>query len=456
MNDENRSEIRFLLLLRVLAFAAVFNSAYAFAAMQQDTIVSMQHDMTQILALIEQQKTEQAYQQAVDKSSEYEGIIEFDYVFGLAAQANKHYHQAIFAFERVVKQSPNWLLPRYALATSYFSAGNIQAAKIEFEQIKSATQNDEFPNIDKYLTAIANISAQANGQWQHQIDLGFGYDSNANSGIDDEVINIPLLGQVTLFDSSQALDDQFLQVQMQSSYLKPLNLNSNWYGIAKLRYADYQDNSALSRTFADVFIGYQQKLRQNTFHINGFYRPLWLGSSWSVDNKYLDYYGVTGSVSHALKKNHQLGIDASYAQLAYQQADLDRDQVFASFWYQFEVKQFSSRVSFSYGQESADLKQFKHLGRDFIGASYRLTAHVTKTSLLSAQFDYVRSDYQAQHPLFSQQRVDSMLKASINYQQYFMSQWSWMLKVVYIDNRSDLSLYDYQRGIVSTAIRYQF
>ena len=72
------------------------------------------------------------------------------------------------------------------------------------------------------------------------------------------------------------------------------------------------------------------------------------------------------------------------------------------------------------------------------------------------KLDYIYSDYQADHPLFVEQRVDSTFRVSLDYQQYFAENWSWLIKAIYIDNQSELVIYDYQRTIISTAVRYQF
>ncbi|PCI60996.1 MAG: hypothetical protein COB35_07415 [Gammaproteobacteria bacterium] len=448
MNCIKRYQQSLVLLFKALAMFSLLFTAIASADMKQD--------IAQILNLLDQQKHQQAYQIALSKTFDYEGLVEFDYALGLSAQASGHFNQAIFAFERVVKNTPNWLLPRYALAASYFSAGNLAAAKVEFEQIKKVDNTKKFAKIDDYLLAIDNQESQLSGIWLQQLDLGGGYDSNANSGIDDEVINIPLLGNISLFESSNTLSDSFLQLQYQASYLKPINKNTRWYALGKIRYADYQDNADMSRTFADLFVGYQQKIMKNTYRISSFYRPLWLGSGLSANNKYLDYYGLTGNISRTLKKNHDYGAELTYALLDYQQADLDRDQLLAQVWYQLKVHQFTSHFSLSLGQENADDGLFKHLGRDFYGLSYRLTGQLSDNILVNAQLDYIRSNYQADHPLFVKTRNDSTFKASAYYQQYFAKYWSWIAKIVYIKNSSDLVLYDYDRTVVSTAIRYQF
>jgi len=450
MNSKNSHSAKMILPSNVLPLIFIIISTSVFANLKQD--------LSKIINLIAQQP-DQAYALALAKANDYEGLNEFDYVLGLAAYKSKHFNQAIFALERVVKNSPELLSPRYTLASSYFHAGNLEAAKVEFNQLKSISNADikkTFPQLKDYLSAIETLTNQAKGKWQSQIDLGLGYDSNANSGVDVDVINIPLLGEIKLFDNSKTISGSFTQTQLQTSYVKPLNKKSSWYGIGKVRYANYNDKAEMDRIFADLFFGYQHKLAKTKYHINGFYRPLWFDANSNSTGKYLDYYGISSSIERIHLKDTKCGVDLSYANLAYHQTDLDRDQLLANVWYQLTIKQFTSKLSLLLGQENPDNNLFKHLGRDYLGVNYHLSTQLNNAILINTQFDYIRSNYQAKHPLFNKTRDDTLFKATVSYQQQFNKQWSWLVNLIYLKNKSELPLYNYQRALVSTVIRYKF
>jgi outer membrane protein len=416
-----------------------------------DGRADLKQDIQAITQLINQQQGEQAFQLALKTAVEHEGDEQFDFAFGLAAQASKHYHQAVFAFERVVNAKPNWLQARYALASSYFATGNMNAAELEFTQLQQADSQNQFPHTKDYLASIALKRKQQQAHWQHQMQFGLGLDSNANSGINADSLFIPILGDVPLFASSQAQNDQFWQAQWQTSYLKPVNLQSNWYLLGQVRYADYQENSNQSRLYADAFVGWQSKFGKFKYKINGFYRPLWL------DNKsYLSYYGTNAELSRALRPNLALGINGLVAKLDYQQDDLDKQQWAISSWLQSTTKHFSNKAMFSYGQERAHNRLFPHLDRHFWGINGQLMRQLSQSSVVALNLDYTRSNYQQIHPLFLQTREDQAWKASIDYQRSIDKQWTWLVQMMYLKNDSNLTLYDYQRALLSTAIQYQF
>ncbi len=431
---------RFALFLVWLFIYSLCSSAYAANAI----------NIEKILTLISQDKPEQAYQEAQLLLADNEGDIDFDYAFGLAAHASKRFHHAIFAFERVIKNKPNWLTARYALAMSYFSAGNINAAEFELKQIQSLSKVEDFPNLAKYLRAIGEVRSSRGGQFKHHIELGLATDSNGNSGIDDDIVFIPVLGSINLFDSNQELDDNFIQAQWQTRYLKPLDLNTSWFALSNISYAHYQEYSHLSRTFVDVIAGWQTKTKSSHYLVNTFYQPLWLD-----DDKYLDYFGLNGEISRAIGKNNDWGASGTLAQISHELDDLDKNQFMLSLWYQQEYKQFNYRLTMSAGREDSD-KNFEHLGRDFTGIDISVSGSVASRDLLKVQLSYMSSSYHEIHPLFLDERSDSMFKTKLNYQYYIDQNWAWFLSLSYLYNKSNLDLYEYDRSLFSTSFRYQF
>ncbi len=434
----NRRYLTVLLVANLFTF--IVNSALA----------SQHNEVNKILQLLNEQQAEQAFDLAHANLTLFEGEPSFDFAYGMAAQAVRKYHQAIYAFERVVKAHPNSHHARYALATCYYAIGNINAAQIEFSALVQAKQLQKLPRISDYLLAIQQSNKLTEGYFEHSVELGFGADSNANSGIEDEVINIPQIGIIDVFASSQELNDTFWQLQWSTSYNKVINRNASWYGVGKIRTAQYQQHTDMSRHFADLFTGWQKKSGDYKFHLAGFYRPIWLDN-----DKYLDYFGSSFETSKSFSAA-KLGLILTLAKLNYQQPDLDRNQQLATFWYDVSLRELNQRLTASYGVENTDNKLFKHLGRNFWGLGYKVSIPLFTKTGIDIQVDYLDSDYKAEHPLFLQKRQDQLWKLTMNYQQEFAPQWYWLVKVNYLNNQSELVLYDYDRLMAWTAIRYQF
>ncbi|WDE06096.1 DUF560 domain-containing protein [Thalassomonas viridans] len=403
-----------------------------------------------ILALLKQKKNQQAYQLALRHQSEHEGDTAFDFAFALAAQSMREHHRAIFALERVLYDYPQWLEARYALAGSYFASGNLGAAETEFKQLATQDKQGQYPDIAKFLDLIQKRRKNTTGSWHSQLQLGLGYDDNANSGINDEFVDIPSLGQIQLFDTSLAQEDYFIQTQAQASYALPLNQQHKVYALGKFSYADYQDNPEMTRLYGDVSFGWQGKLNQVKSNLTLFYRPFWLDHS-----HYLDYWGASASASYQLNK-HEFGASLILAQQTFDDGDLDKKQALLNFWYQISVLGVSDRLTLTLGKEEAEDSDFEYLGRDLWGLGYQAQAYLGSNIRVTAKVNYIRSDYQGIHPLFDDVRDDSLWSAELSYQQLFARRWHWLLKANYLDNKSNFVLYQYDRTVVSSAIRYDF
>ena len=410
-------------------------------------VASQSDDVDKIIQLINQQHGRQAYEFATGKLVEYEGEPAFDYAFGLAAQAVQQYHQAIFALERVVKQLPYLHRARYALAANYFAIGNLSAAKREFEQLLNAEQVSEYPKITEYLHVIAVRENQVNGRFENTVQLGVGHDSNANSGIEDEVILVPQLGVVELFSSSRELADSFIQAQWQTTYIKPVNMKTSWYGVGKIQLSDYQDSSEMSRLYGDIFVGWQSRQEVFKYHVNGFFRPIWLDQK-----KYLDYFGLSVDGSYVIDNQQEAGAVFLIARQDYQTDDFDKNQGMLSLWYSKKYANISHRWTIISGVEHSDSSQFTHLGRKYWGISYKAASKVSKMLTVDGQLDYISSGYKKDHPLFVDVRDDTLWKLTLNSQYQLSNQWSWLMKLTYLDNNSNLSLYEYDRAIAWTSI----
>lgn len=414
----------------------------------------LKQDVERLSELIENDQGEAAYHEAQKLLIDYEGEPAFDFVYGLAAQAVGNYHQAVFSFERVVKNHPGWLKARYALATSYFASGNLVAAEREFNFIQQQNGSSNFPLIDKYLTAINKKKNQTKGHWQHQIELGVGHDDNANSGIEDELLEIPVLGPVALFSSSQPIEDQFLMSRWQSVYTLPKNLNTRWYGMASIKNSHYQDHSEMTRTYADIFVGWQSQKNNYQYHANIFYRPIWLDGE-----NYLNYAGVNGSVGYSLSESMTTGVGVTLGAIDYQQKtqkNFDRSQWLLNFWLEKKSGKLTSRLTANGGEESVSDKEFDYLSRDYLGLQYRLGYLLNQQIHFAATIEFSKSDYQSAHPLFLQKREDELQKVSIEGQYYFEKNWSMVASFTYMDNQSELTLYDYDRTLAWIAMQYQF
>ena len=98
-----------------------------------------------------------AWKVAQVHADEYLGDERFDFLYGIAALNSGNVELAVFAFERVVANKPNWLDSQYYLAKSYFQMSNYHAV-IQLCQtlIAKSIVNDNLKTASEKLLRVAH------------------------------------------------------------------------------------------------------------------------------------------------------------------------------------------------------------------------------------------------------------------------------------------------------------
>jgi outer membrane protein len=407
----------------------------------------------EIVDLIAQQQIVQAFTLASDNQVNYEGEPDFDLAYGLSAKAANNCNLAVYALERVVRQFPQQTMARYALATCYFDLGNLAAANIEFKQLAQQNMSaDMHAMVEKYLTAIERKQAQNTAGWHNAIAFGLGQDSNPNNGVENEFIDVPLLGQIKLFEQSRQRSSAVYDINAQFNYIAPLNQTSTWYSSLGASYSGYSQELALSRSNLNAVVGYTTKVGSSDIGARLFYRPLWLDSAL-----FLDYYGVIAQVGQAVFKHSTVGADVTLARLDYSELDeLSRDQQWLNLW--FETASFSglSRFSLKLGNEQSQDSVFDFNSRQLLGGSYSFAQQLNECWYYKISADYLKVEHDQPHPLFLTTREDKYVQLVLDLQYQWQANWLLTGQISVVNNHSNLDLYDYKRSNVWLGARYQF
>lgn len=436
----NRTLLRFTFISLLLTYAA-----HSFAAQNNAA--------AEIQTLLEQKSSADAYALAIQHQADLEGDVPFDYAFGLAARAEGELNQAIFAFERVLQVQPDALDARLMLAASYFDLGNLDAAEKELSvlnrfNIDNAALNE---TVQTYLTAIKKRRSQLDNRWQSNVQVGFGSDSNPNNGVADEFINIPALGTVALFEESLENSSVYADFYGQVAYMKAINQHSSWQFAGSVLHAEYEDDLALNRTFATASLGYQTRYQQIDFSGSVFYRPLWLDG-----DTLLDYYGMMVTTSKQVKSTFVVGVDLSVSQEDYSDfRGFDRDQILANAWLELPQSVGFHRLAVRFGQEqAADNQDF--LDRDLLGIGYRWQQKIDQRWEYSLSLDYLDSEYQGINPLFGTAREDSFFSSDLEIRYAMAERLALMSRLSYLQNDSDIPIYEYERVKIWLGASYEF
>lgn len=407
----------------------------------------------QILSLLKSQQSVQAFQLANDAASDNEGDPQFDLAFALAARAVGKFNQAVYAFERVLFLKPNSIDARLGLAITYYDLKNFKAAQFEFSLLsKDQLSANLSATVTQYLAAIEKRTHETSGHWRHWLSAGVGNDSNSNNGSSDEFITLPLLGQVRLFDNSKEISSSFYNIQGQTLYVKPIDQLSKWYASASVLHVDFSDEQALSKSFASLFAGYQTKVKNYDVNVSVFYRPLWLDGE-----EFLNYYGGKLGVNHKVWQNTTLGVDYSHSFEDYQQETLlNKQQSLIETWLEQPFYNGSHRFTLRYAKENAEQSENDFSSRDFWGVGYRLKQSINAFWNYNASIDYLTGEYNAPDKAFNTIRDDNFIRAEFELGYQYNTQWRLFSKISYLNNSSNLLLYEFSRYKFWVGGQYDF
>ncbi|MBZ9610506.1 porin family protein [Rheinheimera maricola] len=416
-------------------------------------LASSSASLSRLETLLKQQDYVTAWQLANELKVEQEGEPRFDFLFAVAARASGNLHQAVFALERALQSQPDSSDIRLALAVSYFELGNLLAAEHELQQLAKISLPDQSATlVQNYLQRIEKYRDPEKGYWLNWVQLGFGSDTNPNSGVDEEFIFIPLLGQVRLFEHSLEQDSSFYELQAQLYWIKPQSQHSAFYLSASVLHGEYAENKVFSRTYASAQAGYQTRWRDYRLSTELFYRPIHLD-----DDNYVDYVGVKGKISQPLWSSAEAGLDLTYARHAYNELTaLDKEILLAEGWLSKQFGNAEHKVFLRWGIEDSQHSRTNFNSRDYVGLGYRWQQMLGENWMSSLSLDYMSGDYDDSHPLFEQVRDDRYQRAELDLSYNFNNHWRMLAAISHMRNDSNITIYQYKRTRVWIGVRYAF
>lgn len=436
------SAFHLVILLGVLFFAV---PKFSFAAGVNPHI--------KIINLLKQNQATEAFNLANQSAAEWEGEPNFDYAYALSARAVGKFQLAVFAFERVLNNKPDSYLGRYHLAVTYFDMQHWQAALHQFQILGQQKEKHRLSeDVDRYERILKRRLGQQEDHWNNWLQLTVGTDSNANNGIKDEFINIPLFGDVRLFEQSREIQSNFAELQGQLLFIRPIDQKRAWYGGMSGQLVQYEKALAWDRLYLNTSVGYRFKWQQFDFDVGVFYRPLRLDG----DN-YLAYSGGVFEASYDLTATSKLGTSLSYAMEDYDQGkSRDKKQLVVAFWLNQHINNFNHKLVLRYGDESAQEKSSKHIERALWGASYHIYWQIDNQFAWLANVDFLNGDHSAVEPLFQQKRDTKLtrIETRLNYQ--FLPQWLASFGLSYMTHDANIALYDYKRSRAFISVRFGF
>jgi hypothetical protein len=380
----------------------------------------------------------------------------FDLWCGAAAVDLGRAGEGVLALERYVLRFPDDARGRLELARGYFYAGDDLRAREEFEAVaKDHPPPDVQAGIDRYLNALETRESRYQTRARAYVEMGGGYDSNANAGVAQAQIGLPVLGPVTVASVGVQKGSPFGWLDAGGRVNHPFAPGWSVYGAFDANGMFYSNASEFNLANGFVALGGSYQANNNLFSLSYAHSDILLDGS-----RYRWTNGVGVEWRAQASEQSSFALAPLYAQVDYSGNNAARNAnltgVTASYrriW--LESWQPILNASLIYG-DMHDREGRPDLGYWIYGVAADLTVAPSSSWALNAGVGYVVNDYQGQIPLIDVTRRDKTFTTSLSALYFIDRRWSIRAEYQYAHNASNLALFQYSRNVGAIKVRYEF
>ncbi len=406
--------------------------------------------------LLDQGKAEEAYQLG-RRAPERKGEPAFDYAYGLAAIQAGRPAEGVLALERFVLTFPDHEGARVDLARGYYLLGEDVRAKQEFEAALARKPPPEVARvIEEYMEAIREREARYRPTLRAYIAIGGGYDSNPRAGVDNPLITLPVLGEVTVGDGGVRTGDQTFQYGAGLRFTAPVNARVQLFGALTADFMRYPDVSEFNQDIYGGSLGAQATWQRVALRggISTGYQTL-------NRDPYRRPHGLFGDVSWNVNETNAIFLGAQGGKFRYYGANEVRNADFttvtAGWRHRFAGKwRFESELTANGGREKNDRDDRQDLSRDLAGVRLGLACAPWPGWTLAASLAHQRSDYLDPDPILLTTREDRYNVGELSLAWAVLGALSLRAEFTIAKNDSNLALYEYRRKTALVGGRYEF
>lgn len=432
------------LLLSILATAG---------AVAQETVqVSSSTELREVLSRAESLLADGGAQQAFvllqPRADEHSGNAYFDYLLGVAALDSGHIAEAILSLQRAAASAPQFSGARMELARAYFEAGERAEARPFFVALLTENPPPGVRNvIDQYIAAIDAKLVAPSSDFSPYGEFMVGYDDNANGSTSDQ----QFLG-FTLSPENLATDTSFFEGGAGFNWTIPRSARFAWHLGA---HASYRKNPDASFVDSGILSGIGGMLWQSGANYGRFYVDAWAASRDGESNEF--YSGANLLLGRHLNERWDLSLTLRGGALRHDEAievlDVDRLLYTLGFAYRFRSQ---GRLTLeAIGGSDSERQSGSPYGNSKSGARLSISTAIGDTTYLFASLGRLSSDYDGL--FFGMRRKDTQLTSLLQFEfrDVMTNGLTIAPRVRYIDNDSDVALYDWDRTEIGLMIRWE-
>ena len=407
--------------------------------------------LKQAEALLAAGKPGDAYELLTRNELDLAGTPSFDYLLGVAALDSRRPKDAMFALERVVVSQPEFSGARIELARAQFENGEYRLARSQFEYLLTQSPPEGTRTVIKrYLDVIAEQSTLASSHFSALAQFGAGYDSNANGSTSEQTF----LG-FTLNPRNVETDSSFGELTLGAGHTIALGEASGLISNLQATHRANTDASFVDQTVASLGTTAVLVRGDTRFSagIDGY-------AGFLDGEDHERGYNLNGGASHRFG-DYEGSVSLRAGTIEYEDPALkllDANRYLAGFTVtRSNVGERSGRIGLVLlaGMDDAKTSGSPY-GNDRYGARLFGSWLLRPQATLYAEVSTLTTDFDGR--FFGSSRKDDQLGFTVafDFQNFPFSKWSVAPRLRYVQNDSNISLYEYDRFEAVVFIRRGF
>ena len=392
-------------------------------------------------------RSQSAYDLLSPHEVELAGNPYYDYLLGIAALDSGRFSEAIFSLRRSLAVQPQFSGARMELARAYFEAGNSSLARPLFVGLLDENPPPGVRDVlNQYISAIDRLPPTPQSRFSGYVEVFAGNDSNANGSTSNQ----QFLG-FTLSPLNLETESPFYEIGAGFNWVVPRSSRFSWIVNARAGHRANNDAPFVDSTLVSGFAG-------TSWRRGGFFGRAGIESYWAArDGEQNEVYGGL-DLLFGKRLNDQwdltLGLRGGTHNFdpALDVLDVDRFLYTLGLSYRFASL---ARLSLeAIGGTDSERNTGSPYGNSKAGGRLSLSAPMGNSALLTASVGSLTSDYDGL--FFGGQREDTQLTSilQIEFRDVLADGLSFIPRVRYVDNESDIPLYEYDRTEIGLLIRW--
>ena len=415
--------------------------------------VTVIHEAKRLMA---EGKPGEAYDLLVPLEAEMAGNVDYDYLLAVSALDSGNPARASLVFERILAVYPNFAGARLDMARAYYDLGNYDQAKTEFDAVLKLDPPALAKSVAKrYLAAIEETAKAERTTVSGYVEATLGYDDNVNNSTAERQVYVPAFAvDLTLSPTNVKSSDTYSTLTGGLSVTRPFESDRSAYLMldGKVR-RNFEENDFDTDNFS-VRLGMNLGPEKKRLRVGVKGERAWL------DNvEYRNTVGLNTEWRHWVNRHNQLIFFGQYNQIRYPDLKVnDVDQLLGGIsWLHGLTSPHKAIAYVSAYAGNEEEKEARADGGQILGG-LRLGGQVTLRESLAA-FASVGGqygDYDETNAAFLEVREDLQFDARVGLSWQPKENWTLRPQIAYIENDSNIAIYEYERTVWSLTLRRTF